>query len=732
MRKLEKSSFILLLLLMGFSTQAQVNIDSLWSVWNDESAPDTCRTQAMYKIVRDGYMYSQPDSAFYFAQALHDFAKDRGLRKEMGDAFNLQGISCYVRSDYSKALHYYQKSLALKEEVSDKRGIATSYINIGIIYSIQGDYSKAMDNYLRCLEIAEEISDKQIMASVLSSIGKISGIQGNYSKAMNYYRQSLQIRAELSDKVGMASVLNNMGSIYMNQGAYPKALDYYQRSLKIREEISDKRGMAGALNNIGLIYFNRKEYAKALDFFQRSLIIKEEISDKRGMAITLNNIGLIYNKQGYHLKALDCYQQCLVIREEISDKRGMAGTLNNMGEVYLDQGDNQRALEYYQRSLKISKEISNKKEMAITLNNIGKINNILGDHLQAISWCEKALVIAEEINAIAVQKDICDCLYTAFKALGNNNNALKYHERILILDDNLQAKETAKKLQQMEFASQMLADSLAREKEKLEVQMAHDAKVRKKTRSRNIYILSGAFLLVFALIFYRRIKYIRKAKRAVENEKDRSDKLLLNILPSEIADELKNKGRAKARKFDQVSILFSNFKGFTQISEKLSAEELVERINTCFKAFDAICSKYGIEKIKTIGDAYMAAGGLPVPSDDSVKNTILASLEMMEFITNQRKIHEADNNVCFEMRLGINTGPVVAGIVGVTKFQYDIWGDTVNTASRMESAGEAGKVNISRHTYDQIKEDPAFRFKARGKVKAKGKGEIEMWFVEKA
>lgn len=212
-------------------------------------------------------------------------------------------------------------------------------------------------------------------------------------------------------------------------------------------------------------------------------------------------------------------------------------------------------------------------------------------------------------------------------------------------------------------------------------------------------------------------------------EKKKSDDLLLNILPEEIANELKEKGKAEARDFDLVSIFFTDFKGFTAASEKLGAQDLVREINTCFVAFDSIIAKYNVEKIKTIGDAYMAAGGLPVPTNNSVKNTVLAALELQTFISKRKVELEAEGQPAFEMRVGVHTGPVVAGIVGVKKFQYDIWGDTVNTASRMESSGEVGKVNISQTTYDLLKDQPEFNFESRGKIEAKGKGEMEMYFV---
>ncbi len=281
----------------------------------------------------------------------------------------------------------------------------------------------------------------------------------------------------------------------------------------------------------------------------------------------------------------------------------------------------------------------------------------------------------------------------------------------------------------MEFAKQMLADSLMQEEAKIRTQISHQKEIFKKDKIRNIYISGGILFLLLAVSLFYRNRYIHKAKINIEKEKDRSENLLLNILPAEIAEELKEKGKADARDFDLASILFTDFKEFTRTSEKFSARQLVAEINACFKTFDAICEEYGIEKIKTIGDAYMAAGGLPVPTNDSIKNTVLAALKMQSFISKRKKERDANKLPAFEMRVGIHTGAVVAGIVGVKKFQYDIWGDTVNTASRIESHGEVGKVNISRTTYKLLKDDPGLAFINRGKTKAKGKGLIEMYFV---
>ncbi len=223
---------------------------------------------------------------------------------------------------------------------------------------------------------------------------------------------------------------------------------------------------------------------------------------------------------------------------------------------------------------------------------------------------------------------------------------------------------------------------------------------------------------------------LQDALHEAEEGRKKSDELLKNILPEEIAEELKESGNSAARGYDVVTILFTDFKNFTELSSKMSAIEMVTEIDENFKELDNICESHNIEKIKTIGDSYMAASGLPVPTDDSVKNAVLAALKMQEYVKSRVILNKSLGKPAFEMRVGIHTGPVVAGIVGVKKFQYDIWGDTVNTASRMESAGEVGKVNISQFTYELLKNDPDFAFTSRGRIEAKGKGEMEMWFVE--
>ena len=216
---------------------------------------------------------------------------------------------------------------------------------------------------------------------------------------------------------------------------------------------------------------------------------------------------------------------------------------------------------------------------------------------------------------------------------------------------------------------------------------------------------------------------VEERTRELVAEKEKSDTILLNILPEEVANELKETGGSEARLYDNVSVLFTDFVGFTMIAEQMTAKELVSELHNCFKSFDEIIQKYGLEKIKTVGDAYIAVAGLPVPVPDHAQRVAKAALAIRDFMMERQQ----EKVKTFGIRIGINTGPVVAGIVGVKKFAYDIWGDTVNTAARMEQHSETGQINISETTYTLIRD--SFDCISRGKILAKNKGNMEMYFL---
>lgn len=215
----------------------------------------------------------------------------------------------------------------------------------------------------------------------------------------------------------------------------------------------------------------------------------------------------------------------------------------------------------------------------------------------------------------------------------------------------------------------------------------------------------------------------------LDQERSKSEGLLLNILPARIASELKEKGTTKPVLFESTTVMFTDFKGFTEIAERLQPDELVRELDSCFSYFDSQMDRYQLEKLKTIGDSYMCVGGIPVANRTHAIDTVLAALEIQAFMNQTREIRSMQGIPYWELRIGINTGPLVAGVIGAKKFSYDVWSDTVNTASRMESSGESGRINISQTTFEAVRD--FFECEYRGRVAAKNKGQMNMYFVNR-
>ena len=222
---------------------------------------------------------------------------------------------------------------------------------------------------------------------------------------------------------------------------------------------------------------------------------------------------------------------------------------------------------------------------------------------------------------------------------------------------------------------------------------------------------------------------LRKINQQLDHSLGEADRLLRNILPQQVADELKKQGATDPVSYESVTVLFTDFMGFTQIAENMQAEELVSEMDKCFSFFDQICDAYKLEKLKTIGDSYMCAGGIPTPNRTHPVDAVMAAMEIQSFMAQMGELKQMAGEPFWHLRLGINTGPLVAGVIGDKKFSYDVWGDTVNVASRMESSGVNERVNISRNTYELVKD--FFDCEYRGKVQAKNKGEVDMYFVQR-
>jgi tetratricopeptide (TPR) repeat protein/serine phosphatase RsbU (regulator of sigma subunit) len=529
---------LLILLILPSFTWAQPSLlpkvaDSLWNIWQDETQPDTARINAIHDYAWDGYLYTQPDSAFYYAQLQCNFAKTKGLKKQMANALNTQGISLSIQGDYDKAIDYFTRSLKIREEIGDKQDIAATLNNFGIIYKNQGDYAKAIDYNTRSLKIREEMGYKKGIATSLNNIGVIYDEQGDYAKAIDYYTRSLKILQEMGDKQGLAASLNNIGTIHKIKGDFAKAIDYHTRSLKIQEEMGNKKGIAASLNNIGIIYKDQGDYAKAIEYYTRSLRIRAEIGDKQDIADALNNIGTIHKNQGDYAKAIDYYTRSLKILEEMGDKQGIAASLNNIGITYKDQGDYVKAIDHYTRSLKIREEIGDKQGIATAFNSIGSIYKDKGDYAKALDYCGRALTLARELGAIIETRIAAQSLWVIYKKLGRFENALEMYELYITTRDSIESEENQKEIIRQEFKydyeTQAAADSVkhAEEQKVKDAQIAQQdavaAQQEAELENKRIqqYALFGGLglLVVFLGFVYNRFRVTNQQKKVIEIQK---------------------------------------------------------------------------------------------------------------------------------------------------------------------------------------------------------------------
>ena len=296
-------------------------------------------------------------------------------------------------------------------------------------------------------------------------------------------------------------------------------------------------------------------------------------------------------------------------------------------------------------------------------------------------------------------------------------------------------------LQTSEMVNKRITQEKQRQEDSIRIlkkdQELTDLELNAQKAKNNLYIIIAAvslsLLTIIGVLFVARQKTMRELadkNKVIQEEKKRSDELLLNILPEEVMHELKAHGKTQARNYSNATVLFADIKEFTKISERLSPDDLIEALDAYFERFDHVIAKYGIEKIKTIGDAYVCAGGVPSKNEVSAHAMVSAALEFMLEVDRLREERSKIGKQTFEFRIGMHTGQLIAGVVGIRKFAYDIWGDTVNMAARMQQESEAGKINISGATYELVKDKFACVY--RGKHEAKNKGEIDMYFVEKA
>ncbi len=533
----------------------------------------------------------------------------------------------------------------------------SALIELSISKWKRGDFQKALTFGLNSLELAEEKNlSNEKKAKALGNIGIAYKELSDYTEALNYNQKALALNEELGNKIGIATNLLNIGNVYDNLLDDQLALKHYKKALAIYEEIGNKGGIASSLGNIGIIYNHFSDFAQAINYHQNSLIINTEIGNKGGIAINLGNIANVYIYLSDYPQALNYLQKAIAIHEEIGNKLGIALGLGKIGVLYtknaFEKYNIEKATEYILKTIAILEDIGEKK-------NLYEYYHVLAELYETQEkWKEFAIIYK------------------------------KYH----CLKEEVQSEDAKKQAGIMEQHRQ----AAEREKE------------------------------------------IEIAKAAAAAKLNATTSLLHRVLPESIANRMIDGEENISDFFPSVSILFADIQGFTAISANMKAIDVVRFLNFVFGEFDRIIKLHGCEKIKTIGDGYMAVAGAPIECEDHAELLANAALEMQGTIYLPEDIRQTmPAGARFGIRIGLHTGPVVAGVIGEERFVYDIHSDAVNLASRMESSGEVDRVHVSadfaNHLQDRFKKTKnnhhGIRFEDRGEIEIKGKGKMKTYFL---
>jgi class 3 adenylate cyclase/tetratricopeptide (TPR) repeat protein len=577
----------------------------------------------------------------------------------------------------------------------------------------------------KAMELAGQLGFEAAKAEGLKNIGIINFDKGSYQEALDYFNQSLAVYEMETDTVGISNLQNNIGSVYQTIGDNPRALEFFINSLRNGEKVEDTLRMGTAYLNIGTVYSRDKNtYPEAEENYQRSIDLFEKIGYDIGVAVANINFGELYLFQEQPRKALPVLRKALNGFKEIG--LDPSPPLNFMGQAYLKDGQLELARQLYEEALRIAREKNNISEETKALIGLGKTAIENRRYAEGVNHLKKGLELANETKVGYDLAAIYENLSEAYVALNDYRNAYAAQREYSSVQDSIRSNDYETQMGNLRV--QFGLENAERENELLKAQNNLNAlQIEKDARAKQLlYVILGLFVAIIAGFIFQ-FFYVRRSNRRLAFERNRSEQILLNILPKETADELKEHGFIKAKEFEQITVLFTDFKAFSLIAERISADKLVKSVDYYFKNFDAITERHHLEKIKTIGDAYMCAGGIPSANSTHARDAMKAALEILQFVKDT-ELDPPPGIYPFKIRLGMNSGPVVAGVVGTRKFAYDIWGNTVNIAARMESGSIAGRINVSENTYKLLKDE--FEFTYRGEMEVKNGKVLKMYFAE--
>lgn len=504
-----KKFALIFLCFTALSSFGQTKADSLWGVWNDQTQADSNKLEALHEYIWEAYLFYNPDSAYYLAQILHDYAEEKGAKIFIGRAYATQGVSFAIVNEVDSAIVYYQKAMAVFNEIDYKKGMGSILNNLGLIYHSRGDLQNALAIYL---------------------------------KAKNLF-------IEMDDQLRVATIQTNIGQIYDDIGDQSQALDNYNSSLLIFEELNDKNGIASTLNLLGIIYNIWEEHRLALEYFTRSLKIYREMEGVHDKEIVLlfHNIGTTYSYFPEYDTALTYFNKCLKIYDESGDEYDKASTYHNIGTIYEETYRLDSAIYFLNKSLVIYEKFENTTELPMCLNSLGRVYYTKGENEKSIYYNKKALNLAENVGIPERIESAAESLYLNYKKKGNNKEALKMLELYNTMHDSLQSSENRKAILSQEYRynyeKKAIADSIkAVEAKKItDAQIATQEIQLEKEKTQRYALYGGVvLLLLFGGFIYNRFRVTQLQKVVIETQKHEVEKqkALVDIKNEEILDSI--------------------------------------------------------------------------------------------------------------------------------------------------------------------------------------------------
>ncbi|MEM1323590.1 MAG: adenylate/guanylate cyclase domain-containing protein [Bacteroidota bacterium] len=632
------------------------------------------------------------------------------------------------------AYYHYNIILDHKEKTDNVNGQINTLRELTRAYMLNEEYSKALDSNLKIRQLLEsnQRSDEELMI-IYNNLGYNYNYLQEHEKSIDFFEQALEL-LDKKDHSAAIDLHTNIGIAYCNLGQFDTGIKYLIEARKMKSKHRPK-GTDETDQLLATAYFNKKDFYNALEYIDQSQYTAKKNQNYYLLTDVYYTAALIHSELFEYEEALEYYRKHLSLKDSLVLEERLRQ------QQLLQQQINLERTEKRVKLFLINKEV---QELAIAQLKAETENQ------QLVLENQEAQLLAEQNEKELLRKE------TELLQKNNELQAIETErakQALVLTRQSLKASQQEKEfaiLQQKEAQQQF---ELQQKQTQLEAEqnekslLLRDKEISalelQKERERIQFFYGiGALLGLFLLLVIGGLLYSRKLNRqlnqkniAIEQqkteisaEKKKSDELLLNILPESVAAELKETGKAAPKRYENVTVMFTDFKDFTPLVASIPVATLIEELNDIFSCFDDILEANEIEKIETIGDAYLAVCGLPQENPEHAIRCVNAAHQMLEYL----KERNHNSTIQWRMRVGIHTGPVVAGVVGKKKFAYDVFGDSVNTASRIESNGEPGRINISQTTYEQLKDQSDLHFESRGRIAAKGKGEINMWFVSVA